>query len=302
MCVDKKVGYGLSIALERRKERVEGCRREFTARAANGGPPRTVVPIGVAGVGVAATVGVEIQVRRQLVPHATIGVRATHLLGGIRERRSMCGHPVVSGCSVAIEVMADRVELRQCRNLDKTVIVGIVINQRFRGRRGFFCFRTVGTGGNRGGGCAGQRSLVFPVVGEGHPDLCRLGFHHRKLNLDAVGDLAFLLAHDGFDLVGVALAGVGGRFVEIAHRAVPGVGHQGGHVVVAHGAQYLVAGHGGSVHLRPIPTQHDARAVVSGPRAEGGWGRRRGRRRSRRECCRRRGRHLVGGRPVADSV
>ena len=106
------------------------------------------------------------------------------------------------------------------------------------------------------------------------------------MDLDAVGRLALLLAHDGHHLVGVGPAECGGLLVDVGHALVPGVGHQGGHLGAAHGAQDFVTGHGVGVLRRSVPAQYDARVAVDRPGAEGGRDRSKGLRFGR--DCRRR--------------
>ena len=94
----------------------------------DGRPAGSIVPVIIAGVGLAAPVGVEVQVRRQLVAHAPTGYGAAHPIDLVRERPGICIRAVCRGYPVAVEVVPYGIELRQGCYLDQPVIVGVVVH------------------------------------------------------------------------------------------------------------------------------------------------------------------------------
>ena len=151
--VDVQVGDGAPVALKLCREhpsaqvRVEGEAttewirhvRADPLAAQEGMPSEAVVPVGVAGVGLAVGVGVEVQVGAQFEACAAAG-RAAHADSGVGERggelrgavRIVAGHPVLVrrvhvSDAVAVEVPADRVQLRRVADFDQTVVVDVII-------------------------------------------------------------------------------------------------------------------------------------------------------------------------------
>ena len=101
--------------------------------AADGRP----VGVGVAGVDRAVAVGVEVQVRGQLVAGAVavgvrVRVRAAHVLPGRSpgEGRGVARLVARGRRAVAVEVPAQRVQLGQRVDLDQAVVVGVVVGAR----------------------------------------------------------------------------------------------------------------------------------------------------------------------------
>ena len=91
-------------------------------------PAGAVVPERIAGVGHPVAVGVEVEIRRQLVAGAL--VRAAHVPGPVGESQVVLSpvrqRPVVHR-AVAVQVVAHRVELRERRHLDQPVVVEVVV-------------------------------------------------------------------------------------------------------------------------------------------------------------------------------
>ena len=98
-------------------------------------PARAAVPVGVVGVGHAVAVGVEVDVRRQLVALAAVrrlvrvaAVRTAHAGGGVGERAGGGGGIAgVQRHAVAVEVPAHGVQLRVAADLDEPVVVRVVV-------------------------------------------------------------------------------------------------------------------------------------------------------------------------------
>ena len=124
--VDEQVGDGPPVAVEGRGERSAVC--------TDGLPADAAVPVRVARVGTTAAVGVEVEVRGQLVPGTTVDAHAAQPVDGIGERGAIRGRPA-GRHAVPVEIAAHRVELRQRIDLDESVVVGVVVDRRRRPHR-----------------------------------------------------------------------------------------------------------------------------------------------------------------------
>ena len=155
------------VTLEGRREPAEDRRypENNYAFSDDGFPAEAVVPVVVARVADPVPVRVEVQVLEQFVSGASVQDGAAHLRDGFREHRGIRGHPLIRGYAVAIQVMADGIELRQGPNLDQPVIVGVVID---RGRRPHRNREALGCGRVRSV-CIGRRCR------DG-----RMACHHRR--------------------------------------------------------------------------------------------------------------------------
>ena len=108
---------------------------EFGTKAADGVPAATTVPVSVPCIYRAAVVGVEVQVRRQLVPGAT-AARAAHARDGVRESHDIVGS--MGGSvrrAVSVQIPADGIQLRQVAYINQAIIVPVVVVRLRRDRR-----------------------------------------------------------------------------------------------------------------------------------------------------------------------
>ena len=143
--VDRQIGDGMALAVKR---------RGILPRP----PDRRPVGVGVGGGYAAASVGVEIQVGRKLV--ALAGCGAAH--PRTRRRQIPAGErpgvgdifPGGARQPVAVQVVADGVQLVQGIDVNQVVVVGVVIHHRRPLRRGV------------GRGVLAGRAEVPGVVGE----------------------------------------------------------------------------------------------------------------------------------------
>ena len=168
--VDVQVVDGVAVAVERRVEVGAVVRRRGRA---DGIPAAAAVVVGVARVagaarvGGAVAVGVEVQVPGQLVAGAGGRAgdgRAAHVRAGVGERAAGAAvvRRVAGRGTVAVQIPADGVQLRERRDLDEAVVVHVVV------RAGAF---VVGDGHAQGGGRA-----VVAAAGGGVVDVD--GFVH----------------------------------------------------------------------------------------------------------------------------
>ena len=104
---------------------------EVAAPGADRRPARTAVPVGVARIGAAVPVRVEVQVGGEFVAGAGIG-RAAHVALGAGEGGGVAGSVAARCRSVTVEIPAHGVELGQVLHLDQPVVVGIVVVGRRR--------------------------------------------------------------------------------------------------------------------------------------------------------------------------
>ena len=78
----------------------------------------------------AAPVGVEVQVLNQFIPPAPAERATAQPNAPVRESRGMRRRPRKCRYTVAVQVVANRIELRQARDLDQAVTVGVVDRRR----------------------------------------------------------------------------------------------------------------------------------------------------------------------------
>ena len=100
-------------------------------------PAGASVPVGVARTGIAVSVGVEVQILPKLVSGATLG--ASHVQRSLFECRVVSlPVPRVVYLTVAVQVVAQPVELRQRHDLDQSVVVGVIVpgSDPHRNRKG----------------------------------------------------------------------------------------------------------------------------------------------------------------------
>ena len=111
------------VAIEGRGK--AGLKGKFT----DGIPAQATVPVSVARIHGAAVVGVETQVRRQLVP-GTATAGAAHARDGVWEGGDI-GSSIgaIVRCAITVQVPADGVQLRQGGDLDQVVVVGVVVGR-----------------------------------------------------------------------------------------------------------------------------------------------------------------------------
>ena len=137
--VDVQVVDGVAVAVEHRVERLLADPPQALLVAgghagADGIPAVAAVVPGVVRIAGAVrvrgtvAVGVEVQVLRQLVAPASPG-RAAHARRGGREGGRV-GAAVARGRAVAVQIPADGVQLRERRDLDQAVLVGVVVRVR----------------------------------------------------------------------------------------------------------------------------------------------------------------------------
>ena len=126
--VDVQVGDGVAAAVD------DGG--ELVAAIPDGFPACAVVVVGIVGA-VAGGAGVEVQVRGQLVAAAPVALGAGGAAGHGEGRRVVGAVGRVVGHAVAVQVVADGVELGQGAYLDQAVAVAVVVG----GRRGRFRLR-----------------------------------------------------------------------------------------------------------------------------------------------------------------
>ena len=149
--VDEEVGDGMSVALKRCAEGPDQRREELELGQAEGNPSFSVVPVGIARVGIAAPVGVEVEVLLQLIPRAALKT-AAHPVEGRGECGRIRGRVVRSvRDAVAVQVVVDGIELRQRVDLDQPVPVRVVVvPHRHREPLGRARVRSGGVGGRYG--------------------------------------------------------------------------------------------------------------------------------------------------------
>ena len=143
--VNEQVGDGVAVALEGGGE---------PGRVADGNPAVAAVPVGIAVVGIAADVGVEVEVGGQLVAGAyrpirrvavpvMVGEAAAHALRRVGEGSRVGGGfvniarvDVVPDQRVAVRIVADGVQLGEAVHLDEAVVVAVVVGDRAGVRAG----------------------------------------------------------------------------------------------------------------------------------------------------------------------
>ena len=129
--VDEEIADRPPVALEDRTERIlqqqppSNC---LDAGAADRRPAFAAVPVIVARIRTAAPVGVEVQVRRQLVADASAGAPHVDRPLGKGSGR-VVGPPdrCVIQHAVAVQVVAHRIELGQVADIDEVIVIEVVV-------------------------------------------------------------------------------------------------------------------------------------------------------------------------------
>ena len=91
---------------------------------ANGHPPLSIIPVGIARVGSAVAVGIEVQIRDEFVSGAS-GVGTPHACGCVGEG-GVVARGVGRGRAVAIKVPADGIQLHQIGHFNESIAVRVV--------------------------------------------------------------------------------------------------------------------------------------------------------------------------------
>ena len=122
--VDEQVVDDLALAVE---GGVEGRRPRADGREAGAAVVVDVARVpGAVPVRGAVAVRVEVQVVRQLVAGAA-GVGTAHVRGVVGERLAVPGRVAGGGRTVAVQIPADGVQLRQVAYVDQPVVVAVVV-------------------------------------------------------------------------------------------------------------------------------------------------------------------------------
>ena len=122
-----QVADGVAVAVENGLERRDRRGSADSGSEPDGGPALARVPVCIAGVGVAAAVGIEVQVGGQLVAVTSRAGAAHPGQRGGKGGVVVVGMTPVVNHPVAVKVPPDGVQLGQAGHLDQTVVIGVIV-------------------------------------------------------------------------------------------------------------------------------------------------------------------------------